>query len=315
MRARFHDLHTISMNSTEIALFTAHARARDQMRTDPGLVERAARVQRRALYTNPLRSWSLVLRANDKRIDPECLSPIVGYHEWDEDSPQCAIEAITLDAETVRKLCSPVMIPYPGVSIDEAAKRFGVNRTTIFRWSRREDVPLVMNYYCKRNGRDMHRAEKDVWTRSPIDPAGQVWTPPWDEPGRDLTMSMPENFSQVLRRTHRPTSSRCFTRFLECPQCLKWCLKLYCPRRVWTICDQTRRETEVSPHPNPLPGERGPERFLCRKCARLIYESAERTSTSAPGRPANIWDRYVKRATGCVVRGRDLKAETPKTES
>lgn len=300
------------MNPVEIALFRAHARAQDRLNRDPSLIDRIERTRKRDLYKNPLRLWALVLRANDKRIDPECLTPIVGEHEWDENSAQCAIEEITLDAEAVRRLCSAVMIPFPGVSINEAARLFGVNRTTIFRWSRRIDVPLVMDYYCKRNGRDLHRADKYVWTRSPIDPAGKVWSPPWDEPGvrPNLIGNIPDEFEQTLRRTHRPTSSRCYTRFLECPQCLKWCLKLYWPQRVWTVGDQTGiAESNKSPRPQsggPLPRERETEGFRCRRCAKLIYESAERTSTSAPGRKANVWDRYVKRATGCVVRGRDI---------
>ena len=321
------------MNPVELAIFAAHARASDQLKSDPALAQRTARTAARGLYANPLRSWSLVLRANDKRIDRLCASEIIDYHEWDENSPQCAIEEITLDAQTVRALCAPVMIPFPGVSIDEAARLLGVNRTTIFRWGRshqsktqdnaqlttrplapslsgsgnswlRTEGRLVIDYYCKRNGRDLHRADKYVWTRAPVDPAGEVWTVPWDDARPDLTLNIPDGFIQKLQRTHRPMASRVYTRFLECPQCAQWCFKLFWPRPIWTVGDQIGTNAQTQKGGNTEMGG-----FQCRRCAKLIYESAERTSTPASGRRANIWDRYVKRATDCLVRGCDVNID------
>lgn len=272
----------------------------------------------RSTYTRPLRSWALALRANDKRIDTYCDPTTVDYHEWNEDSPLCAIDEIVLSAAIIKRLCGPISIPYPGVSIDEAARILGVNRTTIFRRARSQHSQLVIDYYCKRYGRDLHRAEKLVWTRSPINPNGDVWTVPWDEPrvgGRELHLNIASDWSQIIRRTHRPLATRVYSRFLQCPQCGSWNYILFFPQPIWTVGDQVG--TKQSPHPSPsatadlrLPGERGLDGFVCRTCAKLIYESAERTSRPAPGRCVNVWDRYVKRATDGRLCGRDLDEPT-----
>lgn len=74
-----------------------------------------------ATYARPLRSWALVLRADDKRI-------------VDDDDAG----SVTVDAELVRMCCGPVAIDYPGVPLDEAADLFGVNRTTVARWANPE---------------------------------------------------------------------------------------------------------------------------------------------------------------------------------
>ena len=46
--------------------------------------------------------------------------------------------------------------------------------------------------------------------------------------------------------------------------------------------------------------------FTCRRCANLIYESAEKTSAPSPGRTVDHHDRFIRRLSGGVLRGDDL---------
>ena len=58
------------------------------------------------------------------------------------------------------------------------------------------------------------------------------------------------------------------------------------------------------------------ERFVCRKCAGLVYESAERTSRGgAAGIRVDVWDRLVQRISGGVLRGREVVVTRAAEES
>src|SRR5690554_1071486 len=118
------------MDSIDLALFDEH----EKLLADPRKRAKRAAILAGSTYTRPLRSWCLVLRANDKRIDALCPARALDDMDWGDDQPLCAVDEFLVTAEAVRMLCGPVKIPWPGVSVDEAAARFGVNRTTILRW-------------------------------------------------------------------------------------------------------------------------------------------------------------------------------------
>ncbi len=54
-------------------------------------------------------------------------------------------------------------------------------------------------------------------------------------------------------------------------------------------------------------------RFACRGCAKLLYESTERTSRPAKGRTVDHWDRFIRRLTAGTLRGKDV--ENPAADS
>ncbi len=180
-------------------------------------------------YQRPLRSWSLVLRAHDRRLPS---GEVVNYEQFDVDGPDCAVSRITLTGELIQSLCGPVTIPWPGVTINAAAKRFGVNRSTIHNWAKKGRI--VMDVYPKRGGKINRCSEKRIWTRSPLDPAGDVYAGPWGTIRQHLAQRVPKNFQQALLRTHRYLGRNVMA-FMRCPKCDKWMKNLYWPQPIWTV--------------------------------------------------------------------------------
>jgi hypothetical protein len=333
----------------DIALLNAWDREHAKAKADPSRLQKVLQRRQMATYTRPLRSWSLVLRACDSRID-------------DNNS----MGLVRIDRAAIRRLCSPVKIDEP-VSLDEAARLFGVNRTTVSRWADPVDSGLTWyqdvqgqieamsdmkwppSTYCvdgKRlmleyflNRADRKRSQARVWTPGfyGIDPGGEVWSGDWGETRAGLADRVSEGFVQQLQRVDRRlgsaerASARGSSRALGkpntgaqapsarvfqwlCPEidggCGRRVYKLYLPMPWWTMQrvfgDAAGSEQGVDP------GAEAPSaRFLCLKCAGLVYESAE--LGSSPGirkggtrRRVNVLDRLIKRQSGGVLRGGDV---------
>ncbi len=295
------------MDEIDHALEDAWLKVVEQLRSDPAEAKRRFEQWLGATYQRPLRSWSLVLRANDKRIDMLCMSRVIDYIDWGDDEGNAALEEIRLTGEAVRTLCKPVMIPWPGVSIDKAAQKCGVNRVTIHRWVKAGRI--VMEYDYRGNGTDKHRARKRVWTRSPIDPTGEIhageaqW---WGAVRRFLSDCVPIEFEQIVQRTHRMLGNLAMVRFMRCPKCSRWVYKLFLPMTVGTMGGMLGKDSLPEPfHENKKC--LGGLLFMCGRCAKLIYESAEKGSRPGKGRSVDQWDRFVKRISGGVLKGREVE--------
>ncbi len=337
-----------------------------------------------ATYQRPVRSWSLVIRANDKRLrfhrirrGEEDLEgrPIPRPRLRSKDPvppsaapPPRALEGdwlgVHLDAEVVGRLCAPVDLPWPGLTIAEAAARFGVETTTIYRWSKprgreraamttlfaeararerfesgpdawldappprwdgrgrrprgslaeqmREKVAEIMrdrpvqrvrgkvltiDRYVNRA--DRKRDDLRVWSPTPVDPGGRIVSGPWGGLNRRLHERVPADWLQLLRGRR---GKQCWG--WSCPRCEAWVYKLYWPARVTTL-----GMVVGSPWAHRAWEEHGAlvgEGFVCRRCAKLMYESTERTSRPEPGRTVDPWDRFVKRISGGVLRGGEV---------
>lgn len=317
----------------DIALLNAWDRAHAQAKREPEKIQEILRRRAMATYTRPLRSWSLVLRANDKRIE--------------DDSKQGLVR---MDGARIKQLCSPVSLPFPGVSLDEAASRFGVNRTTISRWASPADSkwtwwqvvqrqmgevldldypPSVWRVRGRRlmlehavNRANSKRSETRVWTLGfyGLDPSGEVGSAKWGSLRVGLVDQVDASFVQQLCRVDRKLGTRnpgdhapCARVFQwVCPQadggCGRRVYKLYLPMPTWSLA-------RLFGCSDLLSGERGGWNrmaFLCLRCAGLLYESSERTSS--PGlrkdgsrRRVSVMDRVVKRMSGCVLRGSDVR--------
>ncbi|MBX2852763.1 MAG: hypothetical protein KTR15_13595 [Phycisphaeraceae bacterium] len=327
------------------ALLSAWHRAHEQCKDNPDELAQVLQRRQMSTYTRPLRSWSLVLRACDSRIDDNN-----------------AMGLVRMDRAEIRRLCSPVVIPEPGVSLDDAARLFGVNRTTVSRWADPppegqgeatkpktwyQDVqrqitemsdmkwpPSTYRVAGKRlmlehfvNRADRKRSTTRVWTPSfdGLDPGGEVWSGDWGETRAGLADRVSEGFVQQLQRVDRklggltssvPTGLRVRSRVWQwvCPEvdggCGRRVYKLYLPMPWWTMQrvfgDRAGLEAGVDPC-----AEAPSARFLCLRCAGLVYESAELGSTPArlkggSRRRVDVLDRLIKRQSGGVLRRRDV---------
>ncbi|MEM9348429.1 MAG: hypothetical protein AAGB26_17715 [Planctomycetota bacterium] len=142
-----------------------------------------------------------------------------------------------MDGARIRHLCSPVEIPYPGVSLDEAARLFGVNRTTVSRWadpegsgltwwqdvqgqieamsdlrwppSRYEVIGKRLMLEHVHNVANPKRSRTCVWTPGyhGIDPGGEVWSANWGTLRVGLAGKVPLGFEQQLQRVDRQLGS------------------------------------------------------------------------------------------------------------
>lgn len=318
---------------------SAWERVSARYRGDPAALDAALARFSGPTYARPLRSWALVLRANDKRIDDDNARGVVA-----------------VDRALVRTCCAPNVIRSPGVSLDAAARVFGVNRTTVARWASPADDGTgaastwwqavkrqmqadgngtrrgVSRQYRVRgrrlalshfhNAANPKRSETRVWTPGffGLDAGGEVWSGAWGELRAGLADRVPGHFEQRLERVDRRlgTTGRCASPATRgklrsrvwqwvCPEgdggCGRLVYKLYLPMPNWTLLAALGGVDE--------PVDRHGLAFRCLRCAGLIYESAERTSS--PGvrrdgarRRVDVWDRFVKRVSGGVLTGREV---------
>lgn len=115
------------MDELDRALMVGFERAAGRLLSKGRDAGEVARVVGRAsskVVSGNLRSWSLVLRACDGRIPDDA-----------------GLGAVSLTGAKVKAWCGPVAIGGAGVSLDEAARLFGVNRTTVSRWADPEMEP------------------------------------------------------------------------------------------------------------------------------------------------------------------------------
>ncbi len=257
-------------------------------------------------YQRPLRSWSLVLRAHDQRLP---IGKVLDYEQFDDEGPDCAVSRITLTGELIHSLCVPITIPWPGVTINAAALRFGVNRSSIHNWAKKGRI--VMDVYPKRGGKVNRCSVKRVWTRSPIDPTGDIYAGPWGTIRQHIAQRIPQDFQQSLLRTHRYLRTTVMA-FMRCPKCAKWMKNLYWPQPIWTLKMASGLASADLRHPGTEGSTNELYRwftdgFVCRECAGFIYESVEHRSRPAPGYRVDSWDRFVKRISAGLLHGCEVR--------
>ena len=102
------------MEHVETALHIAWQRVRPSLDDPHVLAPRLAR-RRAAILTCPPRAWCLAIRASDRRI--RCYD--------DDHAAGDRPHAIALTADLCRHLCAPVILPAPGIMLDEAADLLG----------------------------------------------------------------------------------------------------------------------------------------------------------------------------------------------
>jgi len=304
------------VDALDLQLLEAWDRVVDDLRDDPAEAMCRIRKTLHSQLSAPLRSWALVLRSGDTRI-----GACGGRAE----------QAVTLTREDVARLCRPVAIPWPGVTVPEAARRLGVSRKTVWAWTklearaskadgqeedgqanggrllRRYGKLLVRDVYV--NAADRKRDGVRVWTLRAIEPGGQVSSAPWGQARLGLADLVPVGFEQQLARRLRRITGRCEQWQWVCPRCGQRVYKLYWPMPTWTLAASVLGVSSAQ-----LCGwmdGQWKEAFSCRRCAALVYESSEAHWRADEAGQAVFWDRFVRRMTVGLVRGGDMGTRLP----
>ncbi|QNN25332.1 MerR family DNA-binding transcriptional regulator [Planctomycetales bacterium ZRK34] len=247
----------------------------------------------------PLRTHALVLRAGDRRWIP-------GIPVSDD------AERIELEGHEVRAMCEPVFVPPPGLTMRQVARKFGVSVNTIRRWEKRGLV-VVRRFDGKHQARSLTHSRdltgrgssgpEDarafpyarrfpklnmtlVYTPYALDPGGEVWQMPWGFVRRYLYERVDDSFYQELVRVRRRIGAQGGMWQWICPRCGQQVFKVYLAMGPWTARHYLGNEAVMIG-----------ERFACRRCAELVYESAECTEA---------WDRFVQRLSGGLMRGEEV---------
>src|SRR4051812_10072963 len=115
------------MDDVELAILDAWRRGHPRLLRDPQELARRLARRGRAVLQRPPRAWCLAIRAADTRLN-QATAAIVPAHAADPHSAehpgQLLDHSVTLTAYTLRKLCKPVTIDWPGEVWDDVARKF-----------------------------------------------------------------------------------------------------------------------------------------------------------------------------------------------
>lgn len=308
------------MDPIDLALSEAWSRLAPALRADR--IEAARRASRRirALLTRPVRPWCLCIRASDTRI-----SPATVLHDGEATYYARLPHRITLDADDIRRLCAPVHIPWPGLTVQQAADRLGQTPANLYHWIRRG----VFNEIARRrpNGR-VEGPPPLIWSPSPLDPsspAGRGPDPIWGTLWQSMASRIPDGFSvtvQRIPRERRASAERpsrrafCGWHFI-CPglspdaPCGRRVSKLFIPLRPFSLLDflgnpiaaelPQDADTRDLPLAARLPLPPIPTPPLAAACLRC--HNVLQVSLVSPGG----WNQFVACLSGGLLYGHEVR--------
>ncbi len=233
------------MDPIDRALTEAWARVAPRVRADR--LEALRRAMRRtgALLSRPIRPWCLCLRASDRRLNVHAWVPkyLPEQHEPHQ---------IAIFSNTIRELCKPVTIPWPGWDLERAASALGRDWAVVHRWMKhgvfraRHVAASIMS----KQGKPV----PVVWSPTALDPSanlGQAPDPVWGSLWQYLWQRVPDDLEFLVERVpvaiRQPRDGRAHHigwQFL-CPglpspslsTCGRRVDRLYFPLRPWTMLD------------------------------------------------------------------------------
>ncbi len=228
------------MDPIDEALTEAWARVAPRVRADRLEALRRSFRRTRPLLSRPIRPWCLCLRAGDRRLNVHAWVPKY-LHEQHEP------HEITIFSDTIRRLCKPVTIPWPGMDWTRAAARLGRHPQVIRRWIAHGVLQCRL-----RNARSLGKRGKpvpEVWSSTPLDPNadvgrapdpvwGSMWQHLWERVPDDLEFTV-ERVPVCARRTGETLPRHGGWKFL-CPgiggeSCGRRVTRLFIPLRPWTM--------------------------------------------------------------------------------
>src|SRR5690348_15034448 len=117
------------------AIAAAWERVRPRLERDPDELQRRLARRNGKLINSPPRAWCLAVRAADLRIEDVCAIFDISSRRRRElglDDSACGDAAhppqrVMLDSDALRRLCTPVRIPSPGLPAADVARLLGVS--------------------------------------------------------------------------------------------------------------------------------------------------------------------------------------------
>lgn len=157
------------------------------------------RLRRRRAETRPPRAWCLAIRASDTRLP----APPNSWRAWFARDPAERVDEVTLDRYDVRRLCAPVSLDAPGMTLEQAAARLGVKPLGLL--PARVDGLFHQHYVPGLGGR-WGRPRPLIFAYQPLDPSskGLLADPVWPWTASSLLAQLPAKFPpQKLQRVPR----------------------------------------------------------------------------------------------------------------
>lgn len=242
----------VAMDDFDCHLREAWDRVIAMLRRDPEEAWRRAKRGVLGMYRYPPRAWCLAVRASDTRLERVGAVSI----DWDASEGEHHVE---LTASIVKQLCTPVHLPYPGVTLQEAANRLGRHRESLRAWLPVKpgrtraaravaapatfhqvvdpSCPLVLVYVKAQSQSHFGFDVPMVWSRRALNPGASRGNGPhalWGSLWTYVSESMLSGYARVIRRVPRMRPYRGGWRQRgwdwECPG-----LSKPCDRRVQTL--------------------------------------------------------------------------------
>ncbi|MEO0514262.1 MAG: hypothetical protein AAF086_03070 [Planctomycetota bacterium] len=320
------------MDELDANLLEAWDVVRAGLAKDPAAAGRRYERGLRSALRRPVRAWCVSVKASDTRIEHEAF--------WDADAAAAAERRerhrVVLFGSLVRHLVRPVVIAWPGLRVEAAARQMGIDERTMIDWvdkgwvlSRKEKVPGQRGL-----------ASRFVWTGGGgVDvcfPQGRDAR--WGSLWQSLWRRVPEGFEQTVERVPRVRPDRgnrtqsnagappedrekvddgfrgwdwvCPGRVLADGTeagCGRVCKKLVAPLPVWTIarafgpppedCSRVGLEGSAAGVWGVADYEPRRVRFACGRCWDVQHQ---------PRDPDAAWNQLVTAISGGWLYGREV---------
>lgn len=290
-------------------------------------IEALRRSQRRfkGVLTRPMREWCLVIRASDTRINKDNGAVFDEAAVANHDAHQVIVPGFL-----IRRLTKPIVIPWPGVTYEEAARICGREYSTLKSWVHNGNfrIDRYREFKFPEHGkRGKGGGRPYVWTPSPIDPnnfQGRAPHPVWGTLWQSLWEKLPEEYELEVRREPviRTIGGKTAPHGWDfvCPGrmnqdgtyqgCGRRCRYLYGPQTIWTLGkaiglgddgfempDDSGLRGEWFPGLSDTVAAEGTRSFACKTCWRV---------RSACMANDNGWNEFIAQISGGLLYGRDV---------
>jgi hypothetical protein len=283
------------MEEMKALLEAAWAKVEPTFKHEPWrLQERLARRRSKTFSYTP-RAWCLAIRAGDRRLNEMKFSRR-GDVSWEGKKIRRG-HLVHLDAAEVRKLCTPYVIPKPGLSVRALAKDLGMDLAQV-RQAVKSGVFRVEPSQGVRG-----RKQIRLYTPRLIDPANirkPMEDPGWGQGWRWVSEWVRDDLNQVLERRELPCKGppgRLGRWAWVCPACGKSAGKLFCPVRWPQIVNFVRWTPTDGLDDLPQPTET----FACHSCHKVVDNG--RTGTGG-------WNDLVTYLSGGLLYGHEVERPT-----
>lgn len=182
------------MDSIDVALLEAWGRLAVAVKRDRVEAMRRSLRRTRGALSRPVRAWCLCLRASDRRLKRYGYVP-KGYAE------HRLPHSLLLDSDSVRELCKPVSIPWPGVDWEHAAAMLGRDEESLRAWMK--SGALQVKHSAAFPAGKRGRPVPWVWSRGALDPNADHGRAPhgvWGTLWQWLWRSVPDDLLFELKR-------------------------------------------------------------------------------------------------------------------